>query len=118
MRAMGEDFVQADKRYYRYQKESWFLDAVETYCDAINCLAHDLTAADLTSRGFIAFRQYLVNYAASEPFTLLLAETRKLKADLSTVKYCLLIKDNGGQIDFKLSSFRQKQRKRLGRGIV
>lgn len=46
LRAMREDLVQADKRYYRYQKESWFLDAVEVYCDAINCLAHDLTAAD------------------------------------------------------------------------
>ena len=101
LRAMREDLVQADKRYYRYQKESWFLDAVEVYCDAINCLAHDLTAADLKSRGFIAFRQYLVNYAASEPFTLLLAETQKLKADLSTVKYCLIIKDNG----FKLRKY-------------
>jgi DNA mismatch repair protein MutS len=95
MRAMREGLVQADKRYYQYQKKSWFLDAAEIYCGAINCLAHDLTAADLKSRGFVAFRQYLVNYAASEPFTALLAETQKLKADLSTVKYCLLIKDNG-----------------------
>ena len=101
MRAMRDDLVQADKRYYQYQKESWFLDAVEIYCDAIKCLAHDLTAADLKSRGFVAFRQYLVNYAASEAFTLLLAETQKLKADLSTVKYCLLIKDNG----FKLRKY-------------
>jgi hypothetical protein len=94
MRAMREHLVQADKRYYQYQKESWFLDAVEIYCDAINCLAHDLTAADLKSRGFVACRQYLVNYAASESFTLLLVETQRLKVDLSTVKYCLLIKDN------------------------
>jgi DNA mismatch repair protein MutS len=101
MRAMREDLVQADKRYYQYQKQSWFLDAVEIYCDAINCLAHDLAAADLKSRGFLACRQYLVNYAVSEPFMALLAETQKLKADLSTVKYCLLIKDNG----FKLRKY-------------
>jgi DNA mismatch repair protein MutS len=29
MRAMREHLVQADKRYYQYQKESWFLDAVK-----------------------------------------------------------------------------------------
>ncbi len=95
MRAMREHLVQADKLRYKYQKESWFLDAVEIYCDAVNCLAHDLTLADLKSRGFLAFRGYLTSYAEYGRFTSLLAETRKLKADLSTVKYCVLIKDNG-----------------------
>jgi DNA mismatch repair protein MutS len=98
MRAMREHLVQADKRYYKYQKESWFLDAVEIYCEAVNCLAHDLTDSDLNSRGFVAFREYLLNYAASERFRLLLAETQKLKAALSTVTYCLLIKDNGFKV--------------------
>lgn len=31
MRAMREQSTQADKLYYQYQKESWFLDAVATY---------------------------------------------------------------------------------------
>src|SRR5207244_12865158 len=35
LRTMREHLVQADKRYYKYQKESWFLDAVETYCDEV-----------------------------------------------------------------------------------
>jgi DNA mismatch repair protein MutS len=30
MRLMREQLAQADKLYYKYQKESWFLDAVET----------------------------------------------------------------------------------------
>jgi len=94
MRAMREHLAQADKLHYKYQKESWFLDAVEIYCDAVNCLVHDLTIADLKSRGFFDFREYLTNYANSDRFTSLLAETKKLKADLSTVKYCLLIKGN------------------------
>ena len=50
--------------------------------------------ADLKSRGFLAFREYLTNYAKSDGFTSLLAETKKLKADLSTVKYCVIIKGN------------------------
>ena len=39
-----------------------------------------------------AFRDYLADYARSSRFTSLLAETKELKADLSTVKYALLIK--------------------------
>src|SRR6266566_6620221 len=58
MRAMREYLAQADKLYYKYQKERWFLDAVKIYCDAVNCLVHDLSLADLKSRGFFAFREY------------------------------------------------------------
>ncbi len=107
MRIMRKHLTQADKLYYKYQKESWFLDAVDIYCDAINCLVHDLFLAELTSRGFLTFRDYLVHYASSDRFTSLLAETAQLKADLSTVHYCLLIKGNRitvrqyeGEIDY------------------
>ncbi len=95
MRVMREYLAQADKLYYKYQKERWFVDAVEIYCDAVTCLVHDLSLVDVQSRGFLAFREYVTDYANSGRFTSLLAETKKLKADLSTVKYCLLIKGNG-----------------------
>jgi DNA mismatch repair ATPase MutS len=94
MRTMREHLAQIEKLYYKYQQESWFLDAVEIYCDAVNGLDHDLSPLDLKSRGFLAFRQYLADYANSGRFTALLAETKKLKADLSSVKYCLLIRGN------------------------
>ena len=95
MRARREHLAQADKLYHKYQKERWFLEAVEIYCDAVNCLLHYLSFTDLKSRGFLAFREYLTDYANSDPFTSLLAETKNLIADLSSVKYCLLIRDNG-----------------------
>src|SRR6266702_554803 len=79
---------------YTSQKQRWFVDAVEMYCDAVHCLVHDLSLVDLQSRGFLAFREYVTDYANSSRFTALLAETKKLKADLSAVKYCLLIKGN------------------------
>ncbi len=94
MRAMRAHLTQADKLYYTYQKERWFLDAVDMYCDAVHRLVHDVTLVDLQSRGFLAFRDYMTNYANSGRFTSLLAETKKLKADLSTVTYCLLIRGN------------------------
>jgi len=94
MRSMRANLAIADKLYYEYQKERMFLDAISIYCDAVNCLVHDLSLVDLKSRGFLAFRAYLANYAESSPFTSLLAETKKLIDDLLSVKYCLLIKSN------------------------
>lgn len=95
MHSMREYLAQTEKLHYRYQKEAWFLDIVEIYCDTINCLTHDLSSVDLKSRGFQALREYLTKYSESGRFTSLLAQTKKLKADLSTIKYCILIKDGG-----------------------
>jgi DNA mismatch repair ATPase MutS len=95
MRTMRQHLALVDKLHYKYNKEGWFLETIDIYCDAVHRLVHELTLADLKSRGFLAFREYLTNYANSGRFTSLLAETKKLKADLSAVKYCLLIKGNG-----------------------
>jgi DNA mismatch repair ATPase MutS len=92
MSTMRRYLVLVDKLYYKYYKEGWFLEAAEIYCEAIYCLAHDLNLSDLKSRGLLAFREYLTNYAASGHFSSLLSETKKLKTALSTVKYCILIK--------------------------
>ena len=94
MRLMREQLAQADKLYSKYQKERWFLDAVETYCEAVQDLLRDLSLVDLKSRGLLAFREYVTDYAGSDHFTSLVAETKKLIADLSAVKYSLLIKGN------------------------
>jgi len=94
MRAMREYLAQADKLHYKYQKERWFLDAVDIYCEAVSRLVEDLSLVDLKSRGFLSFRKYMANYAKSDGFTVLLAETKKLEDDLLAAKYCLLIKGN------------------------
>lgn len=83
-----------DKLDYKYYKEGWFLETVTIYCEAVHRLAHDLTLVDLKSRGLLAFSEYLNNYAQSHRFTSLLTETKKIKTDLTTVQYCLLIKGN------------------------
>lgn len=94
MRSMREHLAQANKLHYQYQKETWFLDAVEIYCDAVSRLSGDLTLADLRSRGLLAFRAHVAAYTGSGRFTSLLEDTRKLKSDVSTVKYSVLIKDD------------------------
>ena len=94
MREMREHLVQVDKLSYKYQKQAWFLDAVGIYCDAVSCLGHDLATVDLRSRGFLSFREYVTDQIASGRFESLLADTKKLMADFSTIRYCLLIKGN------------------------
>lgn len=95
MRLMRECLSQAAKLHYRYQKEALFLDAICIYCDTIHRLVHDLSLVQLRSRGFSAFREYLIRYADSGHFKSLLAETKQLKADLAEVKYCIHIKGYG-----------------------
>lgn len=95
MHAMREHLAQAGKLYYQLQKQRWFMEAVEIYCDAVNCLAHDLASVDLRARGFLGFRDYIASYAKSGRFASLVAKTETLKADLSSIRYCLRIKGNG-----------------------
>jgi DNA mismatch repair protein MutS len=94
MRIMREHLEQSAKLNHKYQKESWFLDAVEIYCDAIGGLTQSLSGLDLQSRGLSAFRQYLGDYVRSERFESLVTETKKLNTQLATVQYCVLIKGN------------------------
>jgi DNA mismatch repair protein MutS len=94
MYVMREYLAQAEKLHYKYQKERWFLDAVGVYCDAIVCLARDVSLVEVQSRGFLAFREYVTSYISSDRFTALLSETKKLQDDLAAVHYCLLIRGN------------------------
>jgi DNA mismatch repair protein MutS len=95
MRHVREHLVQTHKMYYQEQKQAWFLEAVDIYCEAIESFAAELANSDLQSHGFSAFREYLNDYSCSARFSDLLSQTKKLKADLATVEYCVLIKSGG-----------------------
>lgn len=98
MRVTREYLAQAAKLHHKRQQQSWFLDAVELYCQTAIKLAHDLSTLNLRSTGFLAFRHYLHSYIQTDRFTSLLADTERLKSDLSTIKYCLLINGNGFKV--------------------
>ena len=93
MREMRQHRAREQKLYYRYQKQGWFLDAVELYCAAVQTLSEDLNLAAIESRGLSTFRDYLQGYIRSDAFTSLAEETVGLKRTLASVQYCLLIKD-------------------------
>ncbi|MGB8478526.1 MAG: hypothetical protein WCE63_06755 [Acidobacteriaceae bacterium] len=89
MRAVRQHLAQVDKLSYPLQKQSWFLDAVDIYRRVIVQLDRDLAPINLSSRGFLAFRRYVTSYRKGTEFVSLLAETEKLKADLSGIRYGL-----------------------------
>ncbi|MBW4056858.1 MAG: DNA mismatch repair protein MutS [Proteobacteria bacterium] len=91
MRTMREHLAQEEKLSYKRQKERWFLDAVDIYCDAVTCLVRDFSRTECTSRGLVAFREYMTRYVSSERFNPLLEHTKKLKADLASIRYCMNI---------------------------
>ncbi len=93
IRAMRKRLAQAKKIYYKRGAERMFVGAVEIYCEAVEGLSRDLRALDVHSRGLCAFRDYLTEYVTSSSFRNLEAEAEKLKADLSNIRYCLVIKD-------------------------
>jgi hypothetical protein len=92
MRGMREHLTKSGKLYYKYQKKSWFLDAVEIYCDAVDGLFEELAPAEPQSRGLLAFGDCLRSYRQSDHFVSLRAETKRLKDDLATIRYSLQIK--------------------------
>jgi DNA mismatch repair protein MutS len=84
------------KLHYRYQRERWFLDAVDVYCRATKSLAERIGRLELRSPGFTGFREHLNRYVASGDFTRLADEAGELLARLAEVRYCLHIR--GGRV--------------------
>lgn len=95
MRAVRSHLTQTEKMFYKEQKEAWLLDGIEIYCEMIQSFATVLANADLRSRGFQTFRDYLSSYARSERFTSLYAQAKGLMADLANIEYCVLLRGNG-----------------------
>lgn len=93
MRTMRQHLAQAAALRYAYQRESWFLDGVTLYVDAVHHLARDLSQVDLHSRGLLTVRDHLVDYVASDAFTGLAAEISQIKGQLSGIRYCLDISE-------------------------
>ena len=84
------------KLYYKHNKEGWFLEAVQEYCQAVEGLLENLSSIEIKSRGLCGFRDYLLSYVQSERFVTLKRATEDLKRDLSAVRYSLLI--DGGHV--------------------
>ena len=94
MRSVRDHLSVAQKASYKYEKEAWFLEAVGMYGAAIEKLLRGLEQLNPSSRGLLAFRQYLSGYVRSAAFKTVFTEARKLKAELLAIRYCLRIRGN------------------------
>jgi len=92
MRKMREQLALIEKLHYKYQKERLFIDVVEDYCETVKVLELNLSLVGLKSIGLLNFREYLKNQVKSDHFLFLLEETKRIIADLSSVRYCIYIK--------------------------
>jgi DNA mismatch repair protein MutS len=91
MERMRGHLEQVEKLHYELQRQSWFVDAVEIYSDAVRALAADLKGLALRSRGLSGLRDYLSEYVGSPPFESLVDETRTLKEALAAIRYSVRI---------------------------
>jgi hypothetical protein len=92
MREVRASLAKAGALAYQAERERWFLDAVEHYCDGVAALARGLAAEPPGSRGLTAFASYLAAYAASPAFGELVARTQSVGSELAAIRYTLLVR--------------------------
>jgi DNA mismatch repair protein MutS len=127
MREMRSHLRAVEERYYRLNKQGWFLEAVAIYCAAVARLAADLVDTEPRSRGFRSLYDYLARSIPAPSFRAMVADTERVKAELSAVKYCIRIRDNavtvrnyqdetdyGAEIEQTFAKFRQGDVKDYG----
>ncbi len=94
MRSMRQQLATSEKLRHPYQKEGWFLDAIEIYRDGMLRLDDDLRAAGPRSRGLSTMRQFVSEYVVSGGFGALCDDVKKCRAALDTVRYTLLLQNS------------------------
>jgi len=99
MRAQRERIAKSQDVHHPLQKQRWFLDAVDLYCEAVVRFAGELAAGDLGSSGLKGLCDYLAAYVQSEAFASLRGEARQLETDLANVRYGLYI--DGSRIEVR-----------------
>jgi DNA mismatch repair protein MutS len=121
MRAMLRHRERAQKSHYDRERQRWFLDAVLTYCGAVERLQRDLHGLEIRSAGLGGFRDVLDGYVAGARFAGLAAEARRIHADLSAIRYGLIIRGStitvrpyAGEIDYSAAVERTFEKFRRG----
>ena len=88
---------QVSRLGHRYQQQRWFLDAANTYGQAVLTLAQQLRDVELTSAACTSWREYLENYLQSAEYQQLTAGVADLLDRLREVRYCVHIQGQPGQ---------------------
>lgn len=92
MRLVRQYLSAAATRHYPYEKERWFLDAVEIYGDALLTLLEDWRRDVPKSDGLLGFRKYVEQHVAADAFQTRRRDASKVKAGLLGIQYCMHLK--------------------------
>lgn len=89
-----QNALTSENSYYNdYLTKGQLLDGVDRYCYEIIRLMEGLKNKGIRSKGLRNFAEYLREYANSKAFTQLHTHAGNLRRKLSSVEYCVLIKD-------------------------
>jgi DNA mismatch repair ATPase MutS len=90
---MIHDAINSVQRWRdNYLTRGQLLDCIERYIEAVTGLTGALGGMTLQSEGLKSFAEYLKAYVESDVFQKMCSRTKKLREQLSTVEYCMLIK--------------------------
>lgn len=98
MRTIRNKLDEMNKLNYELQKDSYFLDIVEFYCNSVENFVWNLMDIKINSNGFKKFLKYCSDYIKSEEFAILKIDFVELKENLLKVKYCMSIKGNSVKV--------------------
>ncbi len=87
MHQVRERLTLAVKRYHRYEKARWFLEAALLYAEAVARLITDLDDNDPNSRGLRELLSSVVAYTRSGGFVRMRGAAARARASLDAVRY-------------------------------
>lgn len=94
MAEMQKHLLNADSYHNNYLTRGRYLNAAERYCNAVSSFIEETNPNTLNSRGLKSFWEYMSSYGTSDAFLALTAYIKKLRVNLATVKYCMLIRND------------------------
>jgi len=94
MRKMRASLEQAEKLYYRRQKEWWFHEAASQYSQAVRVFSAGLRNGRPASRGLRGLDDWLQSYIGSEVFAGLERDLEEVRTALAGVRYCIHLNGN------------------------
>ncbi|WP_321858773.1 MutS-related protein [Paraburkholderia tropica] len=94
MRKMRASLEQAEKLYYRRQKEWWFHEAASQYSQAVRAFSAGLRDGNPASSGLRGLDDWLQSYIGSEAFASLERDLKEVRTALAVVRYCIHLNGN------------------------
>lgn len=89
MRKARTSLGEAQRLYYRRQKQWWFLAAATHYCQGVVAFCDRLSDAGPQSRGLKTFGTWLSGHVGSGPFMQLSHDIEEIRGALAGVRYCI-----------------------------